>query len=150
NSDFDSIKDYAAGHQVAGGYGAWRVDTEYSSDTAWAQDIVIRPIINPLCLHFDPTDKTELKTKAKFCFLHSKLSNDEYEAKYPEADRISFEPDEELDPNDDEESTWVAEYWEKVPTVKHLCLLSNGQTIDKGKQNPPEGTTVVKEKKVNT
>lgn len=150
NSDFDSIKDYAAGHQVAGGMGAWRVDTEYSTDTAFDQDIVIRPIINPMCLHFDPSDKTELKTKAKYCFLHSKLSNDEYEAKYPAKDRSDFEPDEDLDPNDDDESTWVAEYWEKVPHVKNLCLLSDGSTIDKDKQTPPEGVTVVREKKVNT
>lgn len=151
NSDFDSIKDYAAGHQVAGGMGAWRIDTEYSSETAFDQDIVIRPIINPMCLHFDPADKTELKTKAKYCFLHSKISNEEYEAKYPSKDRVSFEPEDDLSPDDDEETTWIAEYWKKVPTVKNICLLSDGKTVEKDKLTSlPDGVTVVREKKVNT
>jgi hypothetical protein len=151
NSDFDSIKDYASGHQVGGGYGAWRIDTEYSSDTAFDQDIAIRSIINPLCLRFDPSDKSELKRKAKFCFFESKMDNEEFEATYPKAERVSFEVDDDLDPNDDENSTWVAEYWRKVPTIKHICLLSDGKTIDKAKTpNLPEGVTVLKEKKLNT
>jgi hypothetical protein len=152
NSDFDSIKDYAAGHQVAGGMGAWRVDTEYSTDSVSDQDIVIRAFIDPMCVIADPSDKDELKRNAKFWFVHSKMSNEDFEAKYPEKDRVSFEPDDiELNPDDDDETTWVAEYWKKVPAVKNLCLLSNGQTIDKDKNpNLPPDVTVVKERKVNT
>jgi hypothetical protein len=151
NSDFDSIKDYAAGHQVGGGYAVWRIDTEYSSDSAFDQDIVIRGVINPLCVRCDPTDKTELKRKAKYWFVESKIDNEEFDSLYPKADRVSFEVDEELDPNDDEETTWVAEYWRKVPTVKHICLLSDGKTVDKAETpNLPEGVTVVKEKQLNT
>jgi hypothetical protein len=151
NSDFDSTKDYAASHQVGGGYAVWRVDTQYSADTAFDQDITIQSVINPLCVRCDPSDKTELKTKAKYWFVETKLDNEDFDELYPKADRVSFEVDEELDPNEDEETTWVAEYWRKVPTVKNICLLSDGKTIDKATTpNLPEGVTVVKEKKLNT
>lgn len=154
NSDFDSIKDYAAGHQVGGGYGGWRVDTEYADDSADSvQDIKIKGFINPLCLLADASDRDELKRNAKYWFVHSKISKDDYEAKYPKAARTSFEPDEELDADDlnDDDSIWIAEYWKKVSTVKHLCLLSDGKTIDKAENpNLAEGVTVVKERKVTT
>lgn len=161
NSDFDSIKDYAAGHQVAGGMGAWRIDTEYSTDTAFDQDIVIKTLVNPLALRWDPSDKDELKRKAKYLFIESKISNEEYETRWPSADRVSFEVDDDMSPDDDDESTWVAEYWSKKPAVKNICLLSDGKSIDKDelakkqgvtpdKVQLPEGVTVVKERKVNT
>lgn len=154
NSDFDSIKDYAAGHQVGGGYGAWRVDTKYADDSADSvQDIIISGFINPLCLLADASDRDELKRNAKYWFVHSKIGKDEFEAKYPKATRTSFEPDEELDADDlnDDDSVWIAEYWKKIPTVKHLCLLSDGKTIDKAvNPNLPDGVTVVKERKVTT
>lgn len=169
NSDFDSVKDYAAGHQVAGGFAIWRVDTEYSTDTAFNQDIVIRTGINPLCYLADSRDKDELKRNAKHWFVHTKIPNDEYDAKYPNAERTSFEPDEELsDELDDEDSTWVAEYWVKKPIVKTVCLLTDGKTIckeDEAKKQGvsvdqvrlPEGVTVAvdsdgvpRERKVNT
>jgi hypothetical protein len=147
NSDFDSIKDYAAGHQVAGGMGAWRVDTRYSSDTAFDQDIVIEPFIDPMCLRADPSDKTELKTKAKFWFVESKIDNEEYETRWPKADRVSFDVDDELDPDDDDETTWVAEYWTKVPVTKTICLLSDGKSVDKSELTTlPEGVTVALDK----
>lgn len=144
NSDFDSIKDYAAGHQVGGGYGAWRVETQYDDNSAdGVQDIIISGFINPLCVIADSSDRDEMKRKAKHWFVHSKLSNDDYDAKYPKADRTSFEPDEELCADlNDEDSTWVAEYWKKVPTTKLLCLLSNGKTIDKDKLAKKQGVSV--------
>jgi hypothetical protein len=159
NSDFDSTKDYAAGHQVAGGYAVWRIDTEYSTDTAFDQDIVIRPGINPLCYLADSRDKDELKRNAKHWFVHTKIPNDEFDAKYPEAERSSFEPEDDLgDELDDEDSTWVAEYWVKKPVTKTICLLSDGKSIDKDKlEQLPEGVTVAvdaegkpRERKVNT
>ncbi len=152
NCDFDSTKDYAAGHQVAGGYGIWRIDTEYSTDTAFDQDIVIRPGINPLCYLADSRDKDELKRNAKHWFVHTKLPNDEFDAKYPKAERTAFEPEDDLDDElDDDDSTWVAEYWVKKPYVKHVCLLSDGKTVEKDKlEELPEGVTIVRERKVNT
>ncbi len=153
DSDGDSVTDYAAIHQVVGGMGAVRIDTEYADDSVDQQNIKINPMINPMCVLFDRNAKDELKRTARHCFVFSKMPNDDYEAKYPKADRVSFEVEDDLnDDLNDEECTWVAEYWKKVPVTRHLCLLSNGKTIDKNdEKNPPlaEGVTVMKERKVN-
>lgn len=157
NSDGDSVTDYAAIHQVVGGYGAIRVDTEYDEMSVSEQNIKINSVINPLCVLADRNARDEMKRSAKRWYVFSKMPNAEFDAKYPKADRVSFEMDEELEGGlDDEDHTWVAEYWVKKPVTRHLCLLSNGKTIDKNatdkEGNPlnaelPEGVTVVKERK---
>jgi hypothetical protein len=54
-SDGDTIIDYAAEYQVGAGMGAWRINTKYSTDTVFDQDIVIEPIKNPSrCLPIRP------------------------------------------------------------------------------------------------
>ena len=145
-SDADSVVDYAAEHQVGGGFGAWRVTTSYAEDSVDQQDIKIEAILNPLCLY--PYGSTEqLHRDALAWFLHTKLKKEVYEARYPNKEVASFEPDEELEEDEeDNESVWVAEYWKKVPVKKTLCLLSNGMTVEKGKSEYPEGVTVVKER----
>src|SRR5689334_2122975 len=52
-SDADSITDYAAEHQVAGGMGAWEIVTEYCDDSVSDQDIYLKSLLNPLCLYAD-------------------------------------------------------------------------------------------------
>lgn len=63
-SDGNTVIDTAAEYQVNGGMGAWRISTEYSSDSAFDQDIVIEEIHNPFCLFADPAAKDQLKRDA--------------------------------------------------------------------------------------
>lgn len=154
NSDGDSVTDYAATHQVVGGYGAWRIDTEYDDESVSEQNIKIRTFINPLCLLADRAARDEMKRDARHWFVFSKMPNEAFEEKYPKAERDSFDLEEALEQElDDEQSTWVAEYWKKVPITLHLCLLSDGKTIDKNdpmNAEIPEGVTVVKERQVKS
>jgi hypothetical protein len=55
-SHMDNAIDYAAEYQVEGGMGAWRINTVYSDDSAFDQDIVIEGIENPFCLYCDPSE----------------------------------------------------------------------------------------------
>ena len=50
SSDGDTVVDYAAEYQVNGGMGAWRITTEYASDDAFEQDIVVEALRNPFNL----------------------------------------------------------------------------------------------------
>jgi hypothetical protein len=137
-SDADTVVDYAAEYVVAGGMGAWRVTTEYSDDTAFEQDIFIRPIKNPFCLYADPTASDPFKRDAEDWILTEKISNNAYESRYPKKERTSFE-DTEFDDDtewEDEETTRICEYWYKKPYEKTLCLLSDGKTVDKSELTP--------------
>lgn len=153
-SDADNITDFAAETQVAAGMGAWMVRTEYADDSAFDQNICIKPIRNPLQLYPDHACKEQDKSDARHWIYHTKLSKTEFEAKYKDAEKVSFDAtefDEENDPNADDDSVWVAEYWRKEPIVKQMCLLSTGETVDKAElQNLPEGVTILRERAVKT
>ena len=64
-SDADTVIDYAAEYQVGGGMGAWRVNTAYSSNSSFDQDILIEPIKNPFCLYCDPHAADPMKLGRK-------------------------------------------------------------------------------------
>lgn len=149
-SDADNVTDYAAETQVAAGMGAWMVRTEYADDGAFDQNIVIKAIRNPLQLYSDHACKEQDKSDARHWIYHTKLSKTEFEAKYGDADKVSFDAsefDDDTDPNDDDESVWVAEYWRKEPVVKQIALLDTGETVEV--TNPPQ-PKIVRQRAVKT
>lgn len=152
-SDFDSIRDYAAEHQVGGGFAAWRVDTKYSSDDSFDQDIILAPIHNPLCIYADYTCQDPLKRDANYWFVVTQITEDVYRSKYKTKDVVEFTQDEivDLEEVNEDDRVWVAEYWRKEPVERHLCQLSDGTVIDKNDPanvgKIPEGVMVVNERK---
>jgi hypothetical protein len=142
-SDGDTIIDYSAEYQVGAGMGAWRVNTQYSTDTVFDQDIVIEPIKNPFTLFADPSASDPIKRDAEDWILTEMISNAAYERRWPKAKRTSFEG---LEFDDDElwtedEMTRICEYWYKEPATKTLLLLADGKTVDKSKW---DGVTQIK------
>lgn len=129
-SDGDTTIDYAAEYQVAGGMGAWRINTRYSHDTAFDQEIYVEPIKNPFCLYADPAAQDPLKRDAMDWILTSKISTEAFKARWPKAEPCEFDSN-EFDDDDDwqnEEATRIVEYWWKEPVTRTVVLLSNGVT----------------------
>ncbi len=126
-ADGDTVIDYASAYQVDAGMGAWRVDTEYSDDTAFNQDITIKPIINPFCLYCDPSSKDLLKRDADDWILTEKVTIKAFEEKYGKQEQKSdFEDSVEFDDDEDwqdEESVRLAEYWWKEPHKKEIWMM---------------------------
>lgn len=145
-SNFEAIQDYAAGYQVGAGMGAWRVETTYSDDTSFDQEIRLARIKNPLCLYL---------TDDEAIFV-DRIPLTEYERRWPKAERIDFEDvefDDETDDWADENTVRVCEYWYKKPVMRELVLLSDGSTVDAEQlkeQPPPEGVTVVRSRQVRS
>lgn len=132
-SDGDTVIDYAAEYQVPAGLGAWRVSTRYSDDTAFDQDIIVEPIINPFTLYCDPSCTDLLKRDAEDWIVTEKISYKAFEARYGEAEKHDFEEETEFDDEDewqDEDRVRIAEYWYKKPQKKELWLLQSGETVD--------------------
>lgn len=136
-SKADTIVDYAAEYQVGAGMGAWRVNTKYSTDTVFDQDIVIEPIKNPFTLYADPAAADPIKSDAEDWILTERISNSSYKARWPKADRVNFDDVEFDDEHEwaDDETTRICEYWYKEPTTKTLLLLEDGKTIDASKHD---------------
>lgn len=147
-SDADTVIDYAAEYQVAGGMGAWRVLTKYAHDDAFDQDIAIEAIRDPFALFADPGAVDPLKRDARDWILTDRISREEYTSRWPKAEAVDFEVS-----SQDDDDTWcgdefvrVAEYWWKEPYTKKVGLLANGQTVDLSTvqvQAMPDGSRVV-------
>lgn len=133
-SHADTATDYAAEYQVEGGMGAWRINTEFSDDTAFDQDIVIQGIENPLNLYCDPSAKDFMKRDADDWIYTERIANKEYEAKYGNVPKVNFEGDQDFDRDDDDwvddETVRIAEYWYKVPETKELWLIEQPDPAD--------------------
>ncbi len=146
----DHITDYAAGYQVGGGMGAWRVDLQYSSDTVFDQEIVPRPLMNPFCLWWDPAAKDQLKQDAEDWFLSDRISKASYERRWPNREIVSLEEGSEHDSQDDwdkDDQVRIGEYWWREPAKKMLYLLQSGKTV-KEKPAGPVYDPVVREREV--
>ena len=132
-SNGDTIIDGAAQYMVSAGYGAWRIVSDYSSNTAFEQDIRVEEILNPFCLFSDPAAKDALKVNARDWILTEKIPKSEYESKYPKAEAVDFE-DHEFDDEDDwgseEDEVRIAEYWYKEPYEMEIWQLEDGKVID--------------------
>jgi len=132
-SHSDNATDYAAEYQVEGGMGAWRVNTQFSDDDAFDQDIVIEGIENPFNLYHDPSAKDWMKRDADDWIYTERISHKEYEAKYGNAPKVDFEGGDTLDDEDewlDDETVRVAEYWFKTPVTKELWLFQAPDPAD--------------------
>ena len=125
-SDFDTVTDQAAEYQVDAGMAAWRIVTEYSSDTAFDQDILIKPFKNPFCVYADPSCRDVLKRDAEDWLITEKMSKTAYAARWPNAEVIAFEDSVEFDDEDqweDAETVRICEYWYKEPYDKEIWLV---------------------------
>lgn len=132
-SDGDTVIDYAAEYQVFAGMGAWRVDVDYSDDTAFVQDIRVTALRNPFCLYADPSASDPIKRDAQDWIVTERISKKEYARRWPKAEVSDFDDDSFDDGGDwyGEEDVRVCEYWYKKPVQKTLALLDDGRSIDK-------------------
>jgi len=136
-SDGDTVIDMAAEYQVDAGMGAWRVETRYSHDDTFDQDIIISPIKNPFCLYVDPGCQDPMKRDAEDWILTERISHQAFETKYGKrTEKSDFEDLGGFDDEDnwlDEHTVRIAEYWYKEPHTKEIWLVQSEQgqiTVD--------------------
>lgn len=159
-SDATTVYDMAFDETVTGGYGGWRVLTEFE-DEGFDQVIRLSRIRSAAtCLFFDVNASAYDKRDAKHAFLIEDIHPHAFEEDYPEASKTNF-------PVEDFSESWqrewfrpenvrTAEYWWKEPCVKNIALLSDGRIIDKDEEAAVLdelqllGITIERERKVET
>jgi hypothetical protein len=105
-SNCDKIYNLAGKHAVSGGFGYWRIKSEFT-DEGFDQELKIVPIKNPLNVEYDP--------KGMKGFIRECFTKDEFEERWPDAEVVDFT---EGDGNElwyEEDRVWVAEYFRKEP-----------------------------------
>lgn len=113
------------------GIGAWRVCTDYVSDDAFEQHILIERIREPLSITIDPNSERADFSDAEWLFYEYDLSKEEFKHRWPDQDLSDFATSDAMPGWIDRDSVRVAEYWFKERTKKTIYLLGDGTVTDK-------------------
>ena len=120
-----------------GGFGGWRVVTEYCDDDIFEQDIKLKPVNSAASsLWFDPSCQEYDCRDAMFAFLSIDISKDVFKAKFPDAVETEFPQFESTLGTQygcwfgNDNTLKIAEYWRKVPATKEIVLLADNTVVD--------------------
>lgn len=128
-SDGDNASDIAANHAVTGGWGFFRIVTDYANEAENEQEIRIKPVHNPLAACFDANTMCPVGSDAYCAFVVDEMSKTAFTAEYGE-DVGGWE--EEEGSNSDwvtKDTVLVCEYFEKAERSKNILVMLNGEEI---------------------
>lgn len=91
SSHADIAYDTGFEQAVDGGFGYWRILTEYCDPMSFEQDLRIRRMRNRFAVYLDPERQEPDGSDAKYGFVLYKLSKDKYKAEYSEEAKDSLE-----------------------------------------------------------
>jgi hypothetical protein len=136
----------AAEDAAESSYGFFRVTREYVypdpdpslGTRAFDQQIRIKAIVNPDSVVYDPDCKQPDWSDARYAFVIDPIPRDDFERRYPKAQKTSFSADDAKTAPDwiQDKIILVAEYWKAEETSRTLYLLPDGSISDVA----PKGT----------
>lgn len=131
-SHADVAYDTALEHAVAGGFGYLRINTAYTSDDTFDQDIVIERVSNPLSITPDCYSTAADSSDWNTCFVTDVLAKSQFEKQYKGADAVNWKDGgyESLTaPWLDGDNVMIAEYWTRDEVKRKIVQLSDGQVM---------------------
>lgn len=143
-SGADLAYDTAYEQAADGGFGYFRILTEYTDPMSFDQDIRIKRIRNRFQVVLDDARQEPDGSDAQWGFIAERVKREEFKAQYPNADPCDF-----ADAGDafkdwiGEKDIIVAEYFHFETRKAKICLYTNGQTYENGKAPPDAGTKVI-------
>ena len=132
NSNADFAYDTAFESAVIGGFGFWRLTTEFANPNSFNQEILIKRIRDANSTWLDPFAQEPDGSDANWGFILEDMAADEYKAKYPDSSlsRASSWAEESYAPEwVKPDSVRVAEYFYKEFKDQTIHLLSTGETV---------------------
>lgn len=140
-----------AGEDAArGNMGYWRVVKDYVSPDSFDQELLIKPIINPMSVLYGPAEDSTCRDAA-FCIVYDDVPKLEFESRFKGKATTSFY----LEGSSYYDGEWicsehvrVVEFWKVKPEPKDLYLLTDGTTRWADDKRPiPMGVTVAIDEK---
>lgn len=141
NSGADIAYDNGFFYSVVGGFGYWRITTDYVGDS-FEQEIYINPIPNSLNVYGD-ADSTALDgSDWRHGFVFEDISKEQFKREYPDVEPESWPTAQTTWSTDDK--VRVAEYFYIEHEDKKKYLLEDGRIVD----SVPDGQTAEKERTI--
>ncbi len=132
SSNADIAYDTAISQSVSGGFGYIRVNVEFAHDDTFDKDICIDRILNQFSVYPDHNSTSADGSDWNYCFVTDRIPEDEFDKKYPKADKTGWDDDsseghfESLN----EDGVWIAEYWKREEVLLEICQISDGTIVD--------------------
>ena len=82
NSHAKTVYQHAYGHAVIGGYGAWRIGTEYVHDRSFDQEILIHDFNDPNLCYWDISARHKCKVDGMFSGFRTRMSRKFFKDKW--------------------------------------------------------------------
>jgi hypothetical protein len=123
--------DTAVDQAVSGGFGFFRITTDYVHPESFDQELRIERVANPFSVHWDTTSTAFDASDWEYAFVSEMLTKREFKRRYPKASMVNFEQGmgEDLDDWHDEERIRVAEYWLRTEEKRKIFRLTDGQVL---------------------
>lgn len=137
NSRSDLAYDNATEQTVVGGYGYWRVLSEYVEGEVDLQEIVIKRIQSRFSVVLDPGRQEPDGSDANWALIFDDMDKDVFEQKYPKAKAANVGADTAYAQGwQSDDTVRIAEYFEVRVEPKKLMLLENGTKVWEGEKIP--------------
>jgi hypothetical protein len=128
-SDADVAYDTGIESAVYGGFGFWRVDVDYSSDSSFDLDLAIRRIVNPFTVYFDPKSEAADSSDWRYAFVTEMCPIEEFKRKYPGAGDHSWQANKD-EAWFEENAVRLAEWWKREEIQREIVKLKDGTVLD--------------------
>jgi hypothetical protein len=153
NSNADIAYDTAVGHAAVGGFGYFRLGTDYVDPKSFDQEIKFRRVQNPFTVYIDPFSSEPDGSDMTFGFVTELISRDEFKRDYPKADAQNAETlvvgmgDTAVVWMSDD-SIRIAEYYRIKSEKATLCRLNTGEDVFKDElpAELPDGIIIERER----
>jgi len=133
SSDAEVAYDTALDFAVTSGVGYFRINTRYSTDDGFDQDIVVERVANPFAIYGDPESTAADSADWNTAFVVDTLPRATFEARWKGAQAVDWEGEtygQLSAPWLDGDRVMIAEYWRREQTTRTILALSDGQVID--------------------
>lgn len=141
-SNADVAYDTAVDYAVSSSRGYMRVSSEYATDDAFEQDLVIQHVADPMTIIPDVYSTAADSSDWNYCFVLERVTRAEYRKRFRGKDVVDWDDLVALD-NDwfGDDCAMIAEYWKREEVPAWVAMLSNGET-QKFDKEPEVGQTV--------
>lgn len=153
SSRADIATDWAGGRAIMGGFGFYRVTTDYENELSFNQDIKVKRIENPQSTYLSPEIKCPFGSDTTEAITGEWMSKDEFKRQFPDEEAVSVDDITEAMDWQSEDTVFVAEYYRVEYVQDTLYLLDDGTTLLKSKVNEYEGDldlVIANERKTQT
>lgn len=132
-SKADGAYDWGVECAISGGFGYWRVDTDYAYDDSFDLDICINKIANQFSVFGDYASTASDSSDWNRAFVTELLTRDAFKKKYKGAEAVDWETlgyEKLTTPWMQEKMVLIAEWWTREQVKRPIVALSDGSIMD--------------------